>query len=230
MTRSETDKNQQGANTSGGQGGSTSKETETLTKEQAEAMVSKARSDALAEVGRYKKAAETAVESMKQIEERLSRAEQERFEAELEAVKDEPDKLRDIQRRQRDAKDRLQSESDKRKWDAEKATYDERIKRAEAIERRDLAREVAQELGVDFKLLEKYGTDRDSMVELAKGLPKTGSGQGGQEGQGNRQTEQPEGGKTKGTTGQGRKPSLEELRASNPFETDKKVKSGEWVL
>jgi|TARA_Y100000296_G_C5142298_1_gene241785 Fe2+ transport system protein B len=30
--------------------------------------------------------------------------------------------------------------------------------------------------------------------------------------------------------GRGKKPSLEELQASTPFETDKKVKKGEWVL
>lgn len=40
----------------------------------------------------------------------------------------------------------------------------------------------------------------------------------------------PDKGETSGGGGTGKRPSIEELQASTPFETDKKVKSGEWVL
>lgn len=43
------------------------------------------------------------------------------------------------------------------------------------------------------------------------------------------ETHKPDGGETSGGLS-GKKPSLEELQSSDPFDTEKKVKSGEWVL
>ena len=218
--------NQKGIQTSAGKSGITSEDSKTFTREEAQALVNKAKSDAFAEIGRHKKAAEEAIKQMQAIEERLSKMQEDRFETELEVAKDDPDKLREIRQRQRDIKERLSTEAEKRKWANEKAAYDERIKRAEAIERRDLAREVADEFKVDYKTLEKFGSDRESMLELAKSLPKSGDTQGGQ---GSRAMEPPEGGKTKGG-GLGRTPTTEELGASTPFETAAKIKSGEWIV
>jgi len=214
--------NQQGVNTSGGEGGSTSQGTETFTREKVEAMVSKARSDALSELGRYKKAADDAVKSVQSIEERLSRLQEERFETELESAKDDPNKLREIRQRHKDVKDRMSTEAERRRWEADKAGYDERIKKAEAIERRELAREIATEFKVNPSLLEKFGTDRESMIELAKSLPKSGDAQGGQGNQGNRVTEPPESGKTKGvSTG---KLTIEDVKKMSPDERFRRSK------
>jgi len=193
--------NQQGDNTSTGEGGSTSEGAETFTKQTVEAMVSKARSDVLSELGRYRKAAEDAVKQVQTIEGRLSRLQEERFEAELEAARDDPSRLREIRTKQREVKEQMTTETDRRKWEAEKATYEERIRRAEVIERRDLAREIATEFKVDYKSLEKFGTDRESMIELAKALPKSGNAQSEQGNQGNRLQEPPESGKTRGIGG-----------------------------
>lgn len=215
----ETKQGQQGDITSAQQDGSTSGETELLPKSTVEAMVSKARSDALSELGRYKKAADEAVRQVQAVEERLSRLQEERFEAELEAVKEDPDRLREIRQRQRETKERMSAETERRRWESEKAAYDERIKKAETIERRDLAREIATEFNVDYKTLEKFGTDRETMVELAKSLPKSGDAQGGQ---GSRVTEPPESGKTKGIST--RKLTLEAVQKMTPEERAKRFK------
>jgi len=215
-TMDETKQGQQGDITSAQQDGSTSGETELLPKSTVEAMVSKARSDALSELGRYKKAADEAVRQVQAVEERLSRLQEERFEAELEAVKEDPDRLREIRQRQRETKERMSAETERRRWESEKAAYDERIKKAEAIERRELAREVATEFKVDYKTLERFGTDKETMGELAKSLPKSGDAQGGQVNLGNRVTEPPESGKTKGiSTG---KLTVEAVQKMSPEE------------
>ncbi len=194
----ETTKTQQGIDTSGGAGGSTSEqETPTLTASQAQKIAEKARSDALAEVGRYKKSAETAIKSMEAVEKRLSRIEEERFNSELENARDDTDKLREIRRRQDDSRKRAEVEERERKVGVEKAEFDERIKRAEAIERRELSRTVATEYSVDSNTLEKFGgTERDAMVELAKTLSKVGTDEN-EQGRA-RMTEPPDSGKTKG--------------------------------
>lgn len=226
----ETKENQTGADTSADEGGSTSeKETELLPKATVKELVEKAKSDALAEVGRYKKAAEEAIKQMQAVDERLSRMQDEHFEVELVAAKDDPDRLREIRQRQRDAKERASADAEKRRWDVEKAAYDERIRKAEAIERRELAREIATEFKVDYKTLEKFGNDKETMIELAKSLPKSGDAQGGQGNQGTRVTEPPESGKTKGVS-TGKKPTLEEVKSVSPAEFQKKISSGEWVI
>lgn len=153
----------------------TSKETETLTREQAEEEKRKVRSDALAEVGRLKASSESAIKSARAAQERIDRMLKEQDESELETAKEQPDKLTVIRERQarRGAEAKLAK--------AEQELEGEKAKTAEAQEavvkstKERNAREIATRLNVDAKTLIKF-TDgsAEAMEELAKSLPQKG--------------------------------------------------------
>jgi len=157
----------------------TSSETlESFTKEQVEEQVRKAKSDALAEVGRLKKSSEDAIKAARAAEERINRMLKEQEEAELEAARDEPDKLTVIRERQA----RRQAEAKLAQIEQELSEKDKRIKlqeekEAESTKERN-AREIAARFEVDAKRLVKLAKFTDGSLEaiedIAKDLPKKG--------------------------------------------------------
>ena len=204
----ETDKTTKGkaqGQTSAGQAGNTSaEETPTFTKSQVE----KIRSDALAEAGRATTAAKDAAKRAEEAEKRLREHEDRRHSEELEAAKDDPDKYREVQRRQTDARARTQWEDDRRKFEQDKTEHQERLTRADAIERKQDAMDVAKQYGVDVEILLDVCSDKAAMEKLAVKLPKAGDSQ--VQGQ-TRVTGQVDSGKTTGTTVSGRQISEQEF-------------------
>ena len=186
-------------------GTTSAEDTLTFTKSQ----VDKIRSDALAEAGRATTAAKEAARRAEEAEKRLREHEDRRLSEELEAARDEPDKLREVQRRQADARTRAQWEDDRRKFDQEKTTFQERLTRADAIERKQDAMDIAKQYEVDFEILLEVCPDKTAMEKLAQKLPKVGETSQAQSGV--RVTGQVDSGKTAGTTVSGRQISAEEF-------------------
>ena len=196
---------------------------ETFTKEQLEEAGRKAKSDALAEVGRLKTETDKAIKAAQAAEGRIAKMLEDQDEADRTKYRDEPDKLSAINERgrRRDAEAKLANVTQ------ELGEVEERVK---AVERKESestkernARETAARLNVDPNLLVKLATLTDGTSEAieaeAKFLPKLGE----------TKALKTDTGTTTGG-GVGKKPTLEELKASDPVETDKKVKSGEWLL
>lgn len=184
------------------QGGNTpTEESPTLTASQARQMADeaarKAKSDMLAELGRAK----ADLQRTQKLQERLSKMEEELQARELESARDNPDRLSQIRQKHREQKERADLMARIESMEAEKAELTERAKRAEAYERQEMARDIAKQFGIKPDLLAKYGTDRDSMIELAKSLPKVGTGEEGQGSQQVRETHAPDSGRTKGSSG-----------------------------
>lgn len=219
----ETTKVQQG-DTSEGQGGNTpEQETPTFTKKQADALVVKARSDALAEVGRLKKAADDANRIAQDVLKRLQTREQEDMRREEEAAKDDPEKLSALQMRRQAQQEKIAVEEDRRRVEADRTEI--QTQRQEILEHR--AERLAEKYNADAALLLKYGgSSKESMEELAKSFgERTSTGESPK----GRMTTSPDSGKTKGS-GTARKPTLAEIKAATPAEFDKKIKSGEWLV
>ena len=195
----ETTKGQQG-NTSGDKGGTTSTDdTPTLTTSQAKALADKARSDALAEVGRLQKAAEQSNKIAQDAIRRLREREEEDLRREEEAAKEDPEKLSTFRSKQTAMRAKAEAEEERRKLEEEKA--DIQTQRQEVIEHR--AERLAEKYNVDSSLLLKYGgTTKDSMEELAKsfGERTTSSGDYQMQPHG-RMTSPPDSGKTAGSGG-----------------------------
>ena len=150
-------------------------EPETFTREQVEESARKSKSDALAEIGRYKKSADNAIKSVRAAEERIDRMLKQQEDDELEAAKEEPDRLSAIKERQ--TRRRVESELAKTKseLDGEKAkTTEAQEAEAKSTKERN-AREIATRRVVDAKTLIKF-TDGsiEAMEELARSLPKKG--------------------------------------------------------
>ena len=153
----------------------TSTTPETFTEEQVKERETKARSDALAEVGRLKKATEDAIKAATRANERIVQMLKDQEDAELEANRDDVEKISAIKERQ--ARRRVESElvETRQKLEDEQAKTTEAQKaEAEHTKERN-AREVATRLGVDAKTLIKF-TDGsvEAMEDLAKSLPKKG--------------------------------------------------------
>ena len=149
------------------------KDTQTFTREQVEEREQKAKSDALADINRYKTEAQRHMQAAQAAEERTNRMLKEQGEAELETARDEPDKLTLIRERQA----RRQAESElataKQELDGEKAkTAEAQEAEAKSTKERN-AREIATRLVVDAKTLREF-TDgsTEAMEKLAKVLPK----------------------------------------------------------
>ena len=127
----------------------TSGEPETFTREQHEAELRKARSDALAEVGRYKQSAEKAVSSAKAAQERLEQYIRDQEEQELEAAKDEPERVKTLKAYQEVRKtkaDLAKAQQELKDKEDELSTI--RSQEAESTKERK-AREIATRLGKD---------------------------------------------------------------------------------
>ncbi len=150
-------------------------EPETFTREEYNESVRKAQSDALAEVGRYRKAAEDAIKATKATDERIVRMLKEQDESELEAVGDNTEKLSAIREKQTRRQVESKLVTIERELEEEKAkTTEAQAMEAEHTKERN-AREVASRLNVDAQTLIKF-TDgsAEAMEELAKSLPKKG--------------------------------------------------------
>lgn len=223
----ETTKTKQGGTTSaGGEGSTSEQETPTLTESQAKVRETKARSDALAEVGRLRKAAEESHQIAQDVVRRLQEREEADFKRDEESAKDDPDKLSAL---------RLRREASRKIAEADEKTKQAEAKEAEVqTQRQEIlafnAERLADKYNVSFEVLLKYGGGtKAAMEELAKSYGERTEPEGRTETSATRMTEAPDRGKTKGGTKGGRKPTLEEVRAATPEEFDAKVKSGEWA-
>ena len=166
----------QDVNTSGQKEETSKAEPETFTQKDMEEATRKSSSDALAELGRFKKINADLIKSSQVLQERQERKDREADEAELEANRDKPDVLSVIKERtaRRLAENELSlvrqdlSEKEERLKEVEK-------KEGESTKERN-AREVATRLGVDPKILGRLAQLTDGSIgeieKEAKGLPK----------------------------------------------------------
>uniref|UniRef100_A0A6M3KLH4 Capsid protein n=1 Tax=viral metagenome TaxID=1070528 RepID=A0A6M3KLH4_9ZZZZ len=215
----ETTKDQQG-NTSDGKGGSTSseQETPTLTIAQAKALADKARSDALAEVGRLQKAAEQANNIAQGAIRRLREREEEDLRREEEAARGDPERLSTFRSKQAALRAKAEAEEERRKLEEDKS--DIQTQRQEVIEHR--ADRLSEKYNVEPSLLLKYGgTTKESMEELAKsfGERTTPAGDTTEQHYG-RMTGPPDSGKTKGSGGL----TVQQAGKMSPEEVNKNYK------
>ena len=155
--------------------GTSEKEPETFTKEQRDEDVRKAKSDALAEVGRLKKSADDAIKAVKATEARIEKMLKDQEDGELEDARDNAEKLTAIRERQ----GKRRAEAELAKVQQELDENKERIKlldekEVESTKERN-AREVASRLEVDAKRLVKLAKFTDgspeAIEEIAKELP-----------------------------------------------------------
>lgn len=161
---------------SSGEDTGTPAEPETFSKEQMEAERSKARSDALAELGRYKKSAEQAIESASKAQQRLEQYIRDQEEQELESAKDEPEKtktLRANQELRRKNAELAKAQQEKKDLEDELTTI--KGQQAESTKERK-AREIATQYGVDASRvidLAKFTDGSPEAIEaIASSLPK----------------------------------------------------------
>lgn len=154
------------------------KEPETFSKEQVEEAERKGKSDALAEIGRYKTSAENAIKAAKAAGERIDRMLKEQEESELEAVRDEPDKLTQIRARQTQRQQKSDLDERERKLKESEDEHAEALKAVVESTKEQSAREIATRLNVEAKTLVKLAKFTDgsleAMEDLAKDLPKKG--------------------------------------------------------
>lgn len=163
---------QDGAKPGTGDAG-TSQGNDTFTKAQVEEAVRKARSDAMADVGRLRKAVDDAMKVANAATERLTRFQKDQEEAELAAVKDDPDKLTSIRARQRAKELEAQlAERDAKLSEANTKLAEYNQKEAEEAKGK-VAREVAKELEVDAATLVKLAKYTDGSLEAIKDIAST---------------------------------------------------------
>lgn len=149
---------------------------ETYTREQAQKLVQKARSDALSEIGRLRKESEKAIKAAQEANLRLKHYEKERDEAELAAAQDEPEKITALQERQkRRAAEAELTEARAKLEEATSQLSEYSAKEAESG-KLTLAQQMAAKHGVDEKVLSKIAKTTDgkaeTIEEIAKVLPK----------------------------------------------------------
>ena len=156
-------------------------EPETFTKEEKEEAVRKAKSDALSEVGRLKKANEVAIKAAERANARVEQIIKDQEDAELKAAAGDEERTSAVKERQL----RRQAESKLVETERERDEKDEELKtaneeKAEATKERK-AREIASRLGVSEKLLVTLAKSTDGSTEaiedIAKELPKKGETQ-----------------------------------------------------
>ncbi len=156
--------------------------TATFTQTQVDEQVRKARSDALADIGRLKKASEDAVKSAQAAQARLEQMQRDQERAELEAVKDDPDRLEIIKERQE--KRKLKAELDVEKQ--ARTELDTRLKQSESEKteaaRAEQVKVIAAKLNVSPTVLGKLAKFTDGTPEMiediAKDLPKVNPAKG----------------------------------------------------
>lgn len=152
------------------------KQTSTVTEEQALERERKARSDALADAGRFKAEAEKASRNAQAALERLNRLEQERIDAELESNKDDPAEIKRIRAEQKVK----QLEADLAKEREAKTEYEARLQTIEneMTERNksSISQTIAQKFNVDpvkLATLAKLTDGSEQAIEaVAEALPK----------------------------------------------------------
>lgn len=198
--------NQKGDTTSTGDDGSTSKESPTLTESQAKAREAKARSDALAELGRIRKAADDANKAATAALKRLQEKEDADLAREEEMAKDDPSELSRIRRRRLDVE-----------REAKIAERETKVKGQLERLLQINAKALSKQYNVSEETLVKYaGDDADSMEELAKSY-----GERAGESRKTRMTESPDNGKTKGG---GAGLTREDVEKMSPEEQNKRMK------
>lgn len=211
---------------SAAQGETSEGKTQTYTKTDVQKQIS----DALAAAGRDAKsiaAIRKQAESLKADADRraadVDRREQEHELRERESLSDDPAALSDFQRRADLRKREAETKRVAQEADRKLAEADAGLAEVAQWRREQAASVLASRYAVNASLLLEFtdGTT-EKMEKLAQTLSERGANTAPP-------LPKPDSGVTKGI-GQGRTPSLEELRASPPGETDKKVKSGEWVL
>ena len=158
--------------------GTSDKDPETFTKERHDEDVRKAKSDALAEVGRYKKSADDAIKAVKATEARIDQMLKDQEDAELADAEGNAEKLDAIKERQ--GKRRAENELAKVRQELDENKEKVRLldeKEVESTKERN-AREIASRLDVDAKRLVKLAKFTDgsteAIEEIAQELPKRG--------------------------------------------------------
>lgn len=207
--------NQQGVETSVDGSGTTSEETASLTPTQARAMAEKARSDALAEVGRLKKAYEENERIAQDVLRRLQEREEADWRREEEAAMDDPGKLSAIRRDRAATKKLADAEAKERQNKARDTEFQSQTQEILAIR----AERLAEKFNVNQAVLLKYGGGtKESMEELAKsyGERKAASGETR-----TRMTSPPDGGRT---TGGGKPLTKEDVAKMSPEERNRRTK------
>jgi len=226
----ETTTQPQGTQTSEGESGTTSQEAPTFTQEQVAAREAKARSDALAEVGRLRKALDAASKAGQGAIERLRQREEEDLRREEEAVRDDPEKMSALQMKRKAMETLKRAEEVTSRLETEKT---EITTQREQL-RHEYAERYAEKYNVSPDILLEYGGNtRESIEKLAKTFgekSKTSGETTSSETQIIRQTKAPDSGKTKGGVTSGREPTLEEVSSASTQEFAAKVKSGEWIV
>lgn len=196
----------------------------------------KALSDHLAKAGREAKTLaeqkaelEKEKQSLAQWRAERERAEQERELAELREAENDAESETEKQR-VRKAKAYVEKQIAKAQAERERLTELEKtineksslVEKLKAFERNETLSLLAKEKNVDLDALKKAAgviNDASVLSEIADLLPKVQP----------KEMPKNDSGKTSGNAG-GKTPTIDELRQSNPFDTARKVKSGEWVL
>ena len=148
----------------------------TITEEESKQRETKVRSDALADINRYKAEAEKAIKAANAASERVDRMLREQEEAALEAKKDDPEAIKRIRAEQKMRQLESELESERQG----KAELEERQKQTDAekaeASRIRQATEIATRLNVDSGKLIKLAKFTDGTAEaiedIAKDLPK----------------------------------------------------------
>ncbi|KKL85372.1 hypothetical protein LCGC14_1955400 [marine sediment metagenome] len=214
----ETEKNQD-VETSGEETGTS----ETYTEEQITEIRRKAESDALSKAGRATAAAEKATKIANKAVADLKKAEERAYQRDRELYQEDPKTLSGLEAERRERDLHAELEEVEQKLSDMTELHDIAEEKVGKSTKERNAREIATRLNVDPNLLGRLSALTDGSTEAieaeARLLPKlsqvpqivSDSGRGG-------------------GVGSAKKPTLEELKASDPFETQKKVDTGVWVL
>lgn len=149
---------------------------EVVTRVQAEEMVRKARSDALAEAGRLRKATDEAIKRAEAANARIARMQEDMEKAELEAARGDPDRETQFRTRQELRHRSAELEEAKAELDKTKGQVAELSSIKAEGEKQTLANELAAKYGVDPARLSRLAKFTDGTAEaieaLARDLPK----------------------------------------------------------
>jgi len=211
--------NTQDGKTSGDEKGTSEK---THTDKEVAEIKRNAESDALANAGRATAAAEKATKIANDAITKLKKAEERAYETDRERYKDDVTQLTAIEARRREGTITAELDSTRQELSEERGKREAAEEKVNESTKERNAREIATRLNVEPNLLGELSRLTDGSVEAieANMLPKLGEVK--------KPLQIDQGGGTGGASG--RKPTLGELKASDPIETDKKVNSGEWTL
>lgn len=185
----------------------TPKETPTLTESQVRVREAKARNDALAEVGRLRKAADDANKIAQDVVRRLQQREEADLAREEEAIKDDPEKLSALRLKRDAIRIKAEVEEIKRTTEVEKAEI--QSGRQEILQHH--ADRLSERYNVNADILLKYGgNSKSSLEDLAKSYGEKVSDESKI-----RVTSPPDSGKTKGG---GKELTVEDVKKMSPQE------------